>query len=53
MGAFVAMAIIIMRLKLFGTPHLCIIASILANFEVKKFLNLFFFRNFEKFFLVV
>lgn len=29
--AFVAMAIIIMRLKLFGTPSLCVMASLLAS----------------------
>ena len=32
--AFVAMAIIIMRLKLFGTPALCVMASLLASRQV-------------------
>ena len=29
--AFVVMAVIIMRLKLFGTPALCVLASLLAS----------------------
>ena len=33
--AFVVMAIIIMRLKLFGTPALCVMASLLASRQVK------------------
>ena len=32
--AFVVMAVIIMRLKLFGTPALCVLASLLASRQV-------------------
>lgn len=34
--AFVVMAIIIMRLKLFGTPALCVMASLLASRQVTR-----------------
>ena len=33
-AAYVLMAIIIMRLKLFMTPHLCIMTSLLASKKV-------------------
>lgn len=36
--AFVAMAIIIMRLKLFGTPALCVMASLLASRQLFGFI---------------
>lgn len=36
--AFVVMAVIIMRLKLFGTPALCVLASLLASRQLFGFL---------------
>jgi hypothetical protein len=45
--AFTVMTVLIMRLKLFWTPHLCVFASFIANNSPNSILN-FVFRLFDK-----